>query len=44
MSGAGATLVAAVLTNAGIVCVARDAGSWSLAWAVTPEFVAEGTS
>lgn len=31
-------------TNSGIVCLGREAGSWSLVWAVTPELVEEGTS
>ena len=31
-------------TNAGIVCLGRDAGKWSLEWAVTPQLVVQGTS
>ncbi len=37
------TAAAVRFTTAGIVCLRRDAGSWSLVWAVTPDLVAQGT-
>ena len=38
------TAAAVRFTNAGIVCLRRDAGDWSLVWTVTPAIVAQGTS
>ena len=38
------TAAAVRFTNAGIVCLGRDAGKWSLEWAVTPQLVVQGTS